>query len=628
MEASAMIVLEVKDVSIRYMTGDFKDIGLKEYVMRRLKHNYHVNEFWADKDVSFSLEKGDMLGIIGTNGAGKSTLLKAISGIMEPTKGYVRRTGSIAALLELGSGFDGDLTVRENTYLRGAMLGYTRKFMDETYDQIIEFAELKDFQDRPFKQLSSGMKSRLAFSIASLVQPDILILDEVLSVGDGAFRKKSETKMREIINSGATTILVSHSIQQVRELCNKVLWLEKGQQIAFGNTEILCGLYQQYLDKKITLPQAKSTWEMLNQHYDYLIVGAGLYGSVFAREAASHGKKCLVIDKRSHIGGNTYCETVEGITVHKYGAHIFHTDRKDIWDYVNRNAKFLPYTHKVLARNGERFYSMPFNLHTFQQMWGVTTAEEAKAKLAEQRKEISAPANLEEQALALVGKDIYQTLVKDYTEKQWGRSCKNLPASILKRIPLRFEDDDRYFTDEYQGIPEGGYNRLVENLLKGVSVVTELNYQRLAKAFPKIADKVIYTGPIDQFFEYSLGRLEYRSLRFEEEILDQPDFQGQAVINYCDAKSKFTRIIEHKYFVSSKSNKTVVTREYPDEWAPGKEPYYPINSERNEKLYQQYLELAKERPDVIFGGRLGEYRYYDMDEVIAAALDKAKELLK
>ena len=252
-----MTVLEVKNVSIRYMTGDFKDIGLKEYLMRRAKNNYHVQEFWADKDITFSLEKGDMLGIIGTNGAGKSTLLKAISGIMEPTKGYVKRQGTIAALLELASGFDGDLTVRENTYLRGAMLGYTRKFMDETYRQIIEFAELADFQDRPFKQLSSGMKSRLAFSIASLVQPDILILDEVLSVGDGAFRKKSEAKMREIIQGGATTILVSHSVQQVRELCNKVLWLEKGEQVAFGETGILCDLYQRFLDRDITLQQAK-----------------------------------------------------------------------------------------------------------------------------------------------------------------------------------------------------------------------------------------------------------------------------------------------------------------------------------------------------------------------------------
>lgn len=253
-----MSVLEVKNVSIRYMTGDFKDIGLKEYVMRKLKGDYHVREFWADRDITFSLERGEMLGIIGTNGAGKSTLLKAVAGIMEPTKGKVKRQGSIAALLELASGFDGDLTVRENSYLRGAMLGYTRRFMDETYDSIIDFAELKDFQDRPFKQLSSGMKSRLAFSIASLVQPDILILDEVLSVGDGAFRKKSEAKMREIIAGGATTILVSHSVRQVEELCDKVLWLDKGRQIAFGGAQSLCGLYQRYLDKDLTLEQAEA----------------------------------------------------------------------------------------------------------------------------------------------------------------------------------------------------------------------------------------------------------------------------------------------------------------------------------------------------------------------------------
>ena len=255
-----MSVLEVRNVSIRYMTGDFKEIGLKEYVMRKLTNNYKVNEFWADKDITFSLEKGDMLGIIGYNGAGKSTLLKVVSGIMEPTEGHVKRNGNIAALLELASGFDGDLTVKENAYLRGAMLGYTRKFMDETYDEIIDFAELGDFQDRPFKQLSSGMKSRLAFAIASMVQPEILILDEVLSVGDGAFRKKSEAKMREIINGGATTILVSHSLEQIQGLCTKVLWLEKGQQIAFGDTEILCSLYQQFLDKTITLDQAKAEY--------------------------------------------------------------------------------------------------------------------------------------------------------------------------------------------------------------------------------------------------------------------------------------------------------------------------------------------------------------------------------
>lgn len=334
-----MPILEVKNVSIRYMTGDFKEIGLKEYVMRRLKGRYEVREFWADRDITFSLEKGEMLGIIGTNGSGKSTLLKAVSGIMEPTKGRVVRRGRIAALLELASGFDGELTVRENAYLRGAMLGYTRKFMDETYESIIEFAELKEFQDRPFKQLSSGMKSRLAFAIASLVEPEILILDEVLSVGDGAFRKKSEAKMREIIRGGATTILVSHSIQQVRELCGKVLWLEKGRQVAFGDAQVLCGLYQQYLDKRMTLEEAEAAWAAVNGRYDYVVAGGGLYGAVFAREAAERGKRCLV------IGGGAGAEGAES-------AQVFRTGDKGVWEYVNRYAGFLPFDN-----GGEEWYS-------------------------------------------------------------------------------------------------------------------------------------------------------------------------------------------------------------------------------------------------------------------------------
>ena len=524
-----MNILEVHNVSIRYMTGDFKDIGLKEYVMRKLKSNYHVQEFWADKNVTFNLEKGDMLGIIGTNGAGKSTLLKAIAGIMEPTEGYVKREGNIAALLELASGFDGDLTVRENAYLRGAMLGYTRKFMDETYDSIIEFAELQEFQDRPFKQLSSGMKSRLAFAIASLVQPDILILDEVLSVGDGAFRKKSETKMREIIESGATTILVSHSIQQVEELCNKVLWLDKGRQIAFGDAHIPCRLYQQYLDKKMTLAQVEEAWRSLERHYDYLVVGAGLYGAVFAHEVAAKGKSCLVIDARPHLGGNAHCEEREGILVHKYGPHVFHTDEKELWDYVNQYAKFLHFS-------------------------------------------------------------------------------------------------DENYIDKYVGIPAGGYDLIVRKLLEDCGVVTGLSYQKLEKAFPGIADCVIYTGPIDQFFEYSLGWLEYRGLRFEEEVLDEPDFQGQAIKDYPEEDPP-CRIIEHKHFTGATSRKTVVTRVYPEKWVPGRGRYHPVEDERNRMLHKQYLELGKEEhPNFVFAGRLGGHRDYTMAETIAAALKKVKEL--
>ena len=349
-----------------------------------------------------------------------------------------------------------------------------------------------------------------------------------------------------------------------------------------------------------------------------------MFGAAFARRAVDCGKKCLVIDRRPQLGGNVFCENVGGITVHKYGAHIFHTANERVWEFVNRYADFLPYTHRVTARNGEKLYSMPFNMRTFRQMWGAMTPEEARQRIGSQREENGQPKNLEEQALSLVGRDLYETLVKHYTEKQWGRACKNLPASIIRRLPLRFTDDDRYFTDPYQGIPAGGYDPLIEKLLEGSTCVTGMSYQTLTAAFPDIADKVIYTGSIDGFFEYRLGHLEYRGLRFETEELPVEDFQGQAVVNYCDAETPYTRIIEHKYFEGKQCAHTVITREYPEDWTPGREAYYPINDARNEALHRRYLELAeKEAPNVIFGGRLGAYRYYDMDQVIAAALELA-----
>ncbi len=520
-----MSVLEVHNVSIRYKTGDFKDIGIKEYVMRKLTHNYHVKEFWADKDVSFTLDRGEMLGIIGSNGAGKSTLLKAVSGIMEPTEGYVKCSGSIAALLELASGFDKELTVRENTYLRGAMLGYTRKFMDEAYEEIIRFAELEDFQDRPFKQLSSGMKSRLAFAIASMVQPDLLILDEVLSVGDGAFKAKSEAKMRQIIHGGAATILVSHSLRQILQLCTKVLWLDKGEQVALGDTTILCGLYQQYQRKTMKLDQAKKSWAWLNGHYDYLIVGAGFYGAAFAREMTDRGKKCLVVDSQLLPGGCAACERVQGVTVHKFGPHIFHTDRQDLWEYANRFAEFVPY--------------------------------------------------------------------------------------------------DGGFGETWQGVPKGGYSAMVKNMLKGVPTVTGLDYQDLARAFPRIADKVVYTGPIDGFFEYRHGRLEYDSFRYEQEQLERDDYQGRAIVELKDDPGGCTRVIEYKHFLGESGPGTVIAREYPQAWSPKRPDCHPAGGERNEAVLQKYLAMAAERPDVIFGGRQGEYRDYTMAGAIDAARARA-----
>ena len=368
--------------------------------------------------------------------------------------------------------------------------------------------------------------------------------------------------------------------------------------------------------------------------YDYLIVGAGLYGAVFAREATEAGKKVLVVDKRPNIAGNVYTEDVEGIKVHVYGAHIFHTNNREVWDYVNRFAAFNRFTNSPVANYKGELYSLPFNMYTFNRMWGVVTPEEAAAKIAEQRKEISGePKNLEEQAISLVGRDIFEKLVKGYTEKQWGRDCKDLPAFIIRRLPVRLTFDNNYFNALYQGIPTEGYTKLVERLLDGIEVRLNCDYLENREALDRRAERVVYTGPIDAFYGFRLGTLEYRSVRFETELLDQPNFQGNAAVNYTDRETPWTRIIEHKWFTFGRDEqgnelpKTVISREYSAEWKPGDEPYYPVNDEKNSALYQQYKALAGREEKVVFGGRLGEYKYYDMDQVIAAALQKAEEEL-
>lgn len=368
--------------------------------------------------------------------------------------------------------------------------------------------------------------------------------------------------------------------------------------------------------------------------FNYLIVGAGLYGSTIAHQVRLAGKTVLVIDKRPHVAGNVYSENIEGIQVHKYGAHIFHTNNKEVWDYINRFAVFNRFTNAPVANYHGELYSLPFNMYTFNKMWGVVTPEEAARIIAEQKKEIKGePQNLEEQAISLVGRDIYEKLIKGYTEKQWGRDCRDLPAFIIKRLPVRYTYDNNYFNALYQGIPVGGYTKMVQKMLEGIEVRLETDYLKDKQYWNNQAEKVIYTGPVDAYFDYCLGNLEYRSIRFETEILDQPNFQGNAAVNYTDRETPWTRIIEHKWFEFGKDEygnelpKTVISREYSSEWKPGDEPYYPVNDDRNAQLYAEYKAKVQQEKNVIFGGRLGEYKYYDMDQVIDAALQKAKEIL-
>jgi len=374
---------------------------------------------------------------------------------------------------------------------------------------------------------------------------------------------------------------------------------------------------------------------MSNQKYDFLIVGAGLFGAVFAHEAKAAGKKVLVIDKRPNIAGNVYTEKVEGIHVHKYGAHIFHTNDRKVWEYVNRFAEFNRFTNSPVANYHGELYSLPFNMYTFNKMWGVVTPQQAAAKIEEQRKAagITEPKNLEEQAISLIGTDIYEKLVKGYTEKQWGRPCTELPAFIIKRLPVRLTFDNNYFNALFQGIPVGGYTKMVANMLEGIEVRLGCDYLEDRGGWDAMADKVIYTGAIDAFYGFSQGTLEYRSVRFETELLDMPNFQGNAAVNYTDRETPWTRIIEHKWFEFGKDDdgndlpKTVISREFSSAWKPGDEPYYPVNDEKNGALYAKYKELAEKEEKVIFGGRLGEYKYYDMDQVIASALNASEKIL-
>ncbi len=629
------VVIEVKDLTIRFNLEKERVDNLKEYAIKFIKKELMFQEFLALKGINFKVRRGEAWGLIGPNGSGKSTLLKAISGILQPYVGSVVVNGRIAPLIELGAGFDKDLTARENIYLNGLVLGYSREFIDENFDDIVDFANIKKFLDSPVKNFSSGMKARLGFAIATITDPDILIVDEVLEVGDLRFRSKCNARMKKMLADGTTLLYVSHNTESVKRMCDHAIWLDHGKIVKVGDANAVCDAYVARQEEIIMLKQEnlrrKRKKKAKKKRYDYLIVGAGLYGAVFARIMRKAGKKCLVIDRRDHIGGNVYTENMDGIQVHRYGAHIFHTSDERVWKFVNRQIPFIPFVNSPVAVYKDEIYNLPFNMNTFSRLWGLTKPEDVKRKIEEQIAQlgITEPANLEEQALSLVGPDVYEKLVKGYTEKQWGRDCKELPPFIIKRLPVRLTYDNNYFDDKYQGIPAGGYTALIERLLKNVEVVLNTDYRDYIQEHPDRFDRIVYTGMIDEYYDYQFGHLEYRSLRFETERIETENYQGSAVVNYTDREVPYTRIIEHKYFNPARTRNnplpfTVISREYPEAWKPGMEPYYPVNDEKNNALYEKYRQLAEKEENVIFGGRLGEYKYYDMDKVIAAALDAAE----
>ena len=629
-------IVDVDHLWIRFNLASQKVDNLMEYAIKMLKHELMFQEFFALQDVSLKVKKGEAWGLIGTNGSGKSTLLKTISGILKPYKGTITKHGSIAPLIELGAGFDGNLTARENIFLNGMVLGHSRKFMEEHFEEIVDFANIRKFLDSPIKNFSSGMKARLGFSVATVVNPDILVVDEVLEVGDYNFRRRCNERMRQMLAGGTTLLFVSHNIQTVKGLCDHAIWLDKGVMRMSGESGPVCDAYLAEQEATAHANKEKKRKKMREEgkQYDYLVVGAGLFGAVFAHEMALAGKRCLVIDKRSHIGGNVYTENVDGIQVHRYGAHIFHTSDKEVWDYVNKLTEFNNYINSPVAVYKDELYNLPFNMNTFSQLWGIRRPQEVKEKIASQIADlhITEPKNLEEQALSLVGPDVYEKLIRGYTEKQWGRDCKELPAFIIKRLPLRFTYDNNYFNDRYQGIPIGGYTQMVEKLLEDIDVMTDTDFFEYRKGHADQFKKVVYTGMIDEYFDYQFGHLQYRTVRFDTERIEEENYQGNAVVNYTQRDVPYTRVIEHKHFAPEEERKnpkdyTIISREYSEEWGPGSEPYYPVDDEKNGALYEKYRELAEKEENVIFGGRLGLYRYYDMDKVIRAALDASEKEL-
>lgn len=622
-------IIDVDHVSVRFNLANQKVNNLKEYAIKAARHELMFQEFMALKDVSLHVKPGEAWALIGTNGAGKSTLLKVISGILKPYLGTVKVRGKIAPMIELGAGFDMQLTARENIFLNGAVLGHSRQYMEEHFDEIVRFAEIGDFLDLPIMNFSSGMKARLGFAVATMADPDILICDEVLSVGDANFRRKCNNRMEEMLSGGTTLLYVSHNMDPVRELCDHALWLEHGEVIMSGDAESVCSAYERRgaeryrIERRERREKAAAMSLQPSGSYDYLVVGAGLFGSTFAFDASNSGKSCLVIDKREHVGGTCYTKNINGINVHQYGPHIYHTKNKNTWMFLVQFTQFYAYIHSPLASYRGNLYNLPFNMNTFAQLWGESSPEKVRKIIEEQTaaEHITSPRNLEEQALAMYGRDIYERLIKGYSEKMWGHPCRELPADLISDMAFGYTYRNEYFQERYFGIPVGGYTQIFDNMLEGADVQLGTSYKDLMRENRYKFGRIIYTGPIDEYFDYCYGPLEYRTVRLETEKLPTDNYQGVSVIHYTDADVPYTRRIEHKHFEYGQENITIVSKEYEEAWTPDSSliPAIPVVTEKNIALYQKYRQLAQRETNVIFCGRLGTFRRIGMGQTIEEA---------
>lgn len=631
-------IIDVDHVSIRFNLANQKVNNLKEYAIKFAKHELMFQEFLALKDVNLHIKPGESWALIGTNGSGKSTLLKAITGILKPYEGSVKVRGKIAPMIELGAGFDMELTARENIYLNGAVLGYSREFMAQQFDSIVEFAGIGDFLDSPIKNFSSGMKARLGFAVATMVDPDVLICDEVLSVGDVNFRKKCSYRMEQMLNGGTTLLYVSHNMDSVMELCDHAMWLDHGEVVMAGDAETVCTAYNETQNQMFRQERKKQTAVSAHaddNHYDYLVVGAGPFGASFAYQAAVMGKTCLVIDKSDHIGGLTYTRIENNINVSKYGAHICHTNDRETWRFLQKFADFNSFRYAPIASDGKDMFNLALNMNTYRELWHIKTPQEAEEIIRRQTEaekqripEGTQVLNLEQAILTTFGRDIYTRILKGYFEKKWGRPCAELPTELLSWFPSRYSYDGYFYDDQYQGIPASGYTALFENMLEGIEVRLNTDYRSFMKDCPYSFDKVIYTGPVDEYFDYCYGHLAARTVRLEEEVLEIENYQGNAVMFCTGEDTACSSILEHKHLERGTQKNTVISRVYDGEFTPGcgLYPAAPVRDAQSMKRYEQYRQLAEKEQGIVFCGMNGSYSPLNTTNSVAKGRALAKAL--